>query len=68
MATQEEQLQQRVALSKIVKVDLPVIDAGELQAIKDRHDLKKMPRIIILLAVRGRGMSEPAVRPGLARR
>lgn len=66
VATQEEQLQQRVRLGNVVKIDLPTIDAGLFQAVEDCRHIGKVRRIIVLMAVGGGGMDEPAVGPGLA--
>jgi len=66
VAAQEEQLQQRVRLGKVMKIDLPIIDAGLFQAVEDGRHIGKVRRIIVLMTVGGRGMDEPAVGPGLA--
>jgi hypothetical protein len=50
VAAQEEQLQQRVRLGNVVKIDLPTIDAGLLQAIEDGRHIGKVRRIIVLMA------------------
>ena len=68
MVTQQKQLQQRVGLRKIVKVDFPIVDARLIQAVKDRWHIGEVRRIIVLMAIRGGGMDEPAIGPGLARR
>ena len=66
VATQEEQLQQRVGLGNVVKIDLPTIDVGLFQAVENCRHIGKVRRIIVLMAVGGGRMDEPAVGPGLA--
>ena len=66
VATKEEQLQQRVRLGNVVKIDLATIDAGLFQAVEDCRHIGKVRWIVVLMAVGGGGMDEPAVGPGLA--
>jgi hypothetical protein len=57
-----------VRLGEIVKVDFPIVHARQFQEVEDRRDVGEMQRIIVLMAIRGGGVDEPSVGPGLARR
>src|SRR5262249_7557054 len=49
VATQEEQLQQRVGLGNVVKIDLPTINAGLFQAVEDFRHIGKVRGIIVFM-------------------
>jgi len=68
VAAEQEQLQQRVRLRDVVEIDLPAINAGFFQTVKDSRHVREVRRIIVFMTIGGGGMDEPAVGPRLARR
>jgi len=61
VAAEQEQLQQCVCLCNVVEIDLPVSVIGFFETIVDCRYVKKVRRIIVLVAVGGSGVGEPVV-------